>query len=164
MHWKSRTDNDDDDGSDDDDDSSEGDSSDDDNANDNDHNRLHMRGYEWLSHFFEQLVPAYSYVELSDDFEHIRDCHMKLNKSKTSETIAWFDCLLGKCEDKTCPMLARHCRDRHVDNINEVKRRQTFFIHDHDVAQQQQETETQDIKKKKKKVIKKQKTVRENAV
>ena len=86
-----------------------------------------MKNYEWMSHFFKELG-TYSYVELSDDFEHIRDFHMKLNKKKTIETIAYFDALLGKCEDKQCGMLARHCRDRHIDNVNEEKRRHTFFI------------------------------------
>ena len=86
-----------------------------------------MKHYEWISDFMDELG-CYSYVELSDDFEHIRDHHMKLNKSKTTQTITYFDTSLGKCTDKECSCLARHCRDRHIDNINEKKRREIFFI------------------------------------
>ena len=83
-----------------------------------------MRRYEWFSDFLLDLsvLNKYDYVSLSDDFEHIRDFHMKLNKLKTTEPIQYFDASLGKCADKECACLARHCRDRHIDNVDKKKR------------------------------------------
>eukprot|EP01084_Bolivina_argentea_P141628 248854_1 len=129
------------------DDSSDGDSSDED---DDDSDCVVMRKYEWMNDFFGELG-GYCYVSLCDDFEHIRDYHMKLNKNKTVSTIEYFDGFLGKCADKECSCLARHCRDRHVDNMNEKKRRQIFFI-----------KEVEQSSKNQKKKIHKKNTVREN--
>jgi len=120
-----------------DDDSSDGDSSDGmSGVGDPEKAHLSVMGrFEWFSDFMDELGTycasgQYSYVGLSDDFEHIRDFHMKLNKLKTSETIQYLDGALGKCTDKECPCLGRHCRDRHMDNVNEAKRREMFFIED----------------------------------
>ena len=146
------------------DDSSDGDSSDgDESGADIEYKqaRLMMRSYPWIGDFFEELG-GYSYVELSDDFEHIRDFHMKLNKNKTSQTIEYFDSLLGKCGDKECPCLARHCRDRHIDNINEKKRRQIFFIKvDDDGEQDKKKKDEKKTNNRKKKKIIKNNTVKE---
>eukprot|EP01084_Bolivina_argentea_P271850 462668_1 len=109
------------------DDSSDDSSSDGGGSDVNESNKLILRAYPWITDFIAELG-GYSYVSLSDDFEHIRDFHMKLNKNKTSDTIEYFDSSLGKCADKECSCLARHCRDRHIDNMNEKKRREIFFI------------------------------------
>merc|ERR1712154_67137 len=151
-----------------DDDSSDGDSSDGGGSGidlEERANRESLRRFEWMSDFFKELG-GYSYVELSDDFEHIRDFHMKLNKNKTNETILYFDSSLGKCVDKECCCLARHCRDRHIDNINEKKRRDIFFIDDEDKKQkkegQGEENKNKNKNGRTKKKIIKQKTVKEN--
>lgn len=125
-----------------------------------------MGRFEWFSDFMKELGD-YSYVGLCDDFEHIRDFHMKLNKLKTSETIQYLDAALGKCQDKECPCLGRHCRDRHMDNVNEAKRREMFFIEDGveelraAMDTEQDEVEEKRRRKRKKEGKRKKNTARE---
>eukprot|EP01084_Bolivina_argentea_P298173 513784_1 len=129
------------------------------------------KGNNMIRDLFNELkfnnTSSYTYVNLCNDFEHIRDVHMKLNTPQTLITIEYFDKLLGKCIDKECCSLARHCRDRHIDNIDENKRRQIFFIKkDSDkIGELNNNNNNNKLKvnnNKKNKVINKQNTVREN--